>query len=115
MRKRSEMIRKLHDEGLTYEKIGEIFGISKQAAQQASRTGLKDYFHENTIQKVKYAGLRKWMLKNRMSLSKMEQATGMSRLYKTLTGACEPRKKTIDAILSVTGLTYEECFKEDPQ
>lgn len=116
MSKRSELIRKLHAEGLTYERIGEIFGISKQAVHQAATSKPKDYFHEMTIsQKVKYIGLRKWMLKNRVSMSKLEQLCGMSKLHKSLSGECEPRKRTIDSILSVTGLTYEECFAEDPQ
>lgn len=114
MTKRSEIIRKLHAEGLTYEKIGEIFGISKQAVHETSKS-YGDHFHEHSVQKVKYVGLRQWMLKNRVSISKLEKLCGISKVHKSLVGDCNPGKRTIDAILSVTGLTYEECFKEDPQ
>ena len=109
--KRAGLIRALHDKGLTYEEIGELFGITRQAAHQAASAG--DGFHESSVTKVKYEGLRRWMQDNRVSFSELERRCGSSKLHKTLTGDCEPRKKTIDNILQVTGLTYEECFKED--
>lgn len=116
MVKRDELIKKLRSEGMTYEKIGELLGVSRQAVHQIANKTSKDYLHEKTIsQKVKYVGLRKWMLKNRVSMTKLGQLCGMTKINKSLTGDFEPRKNTIDAILRVTGLTYEECFKEDSQ
>ena len=53
-----------------------------------------DKFQPAAVKRVKYAGLRQWMLRS-------------------LTGPYEPSKRNIDAILKVTGLTYEECFKEE--
>ena len=108
-------MRKLHEDGMTYEKIGEMFGLSKQTVHQRLTREPGDYFHEGSVRKVKYIGLRDWMLNNRITMSKFEQLCGMTKMAKTLHGVCEPRKTTIDAILSVTGLTYEECFKEDPK
>ena len=113
--KRSVMIRRLHEEGLTYETIASILGISKQAVHQAANPpgDKNDGFRESTIPKIKYVGLRNWMRTNRINLAEVERLCGVTKLYATVIGKCEPRKKTIDAILRVTGLTYEECFKED--
>lgn len=110
MSKRGELIRAMHEKGLTYEEIGEIFGISKQAAHQAQVD--HDGFREYMVLKVKYVGLRNWMLENRVNLSELATRCGTAKLNDSLIGKHEPRKKTIDAILRVTGLTYEECFKE---
>ena len=112
MTKRSEVIVKLHEMGLTYEQIGDMFGVSKQAIHHASVE--RDGFRPSTIGRIKYVGLRNWMFANRCKLSDLEKMVGGSRrLSSCLTGKHEPGKKTIDAILRVTGLTYEECFKED--
>jgi predicted transcriptional regulator len=108
--KRAIMIRKMRDKGLTYESIGEILGISRQAVHQAANAG--NGFRISTVDKVKYIGLRKWMTDNGVSVAELERRCGTSRLHHSLIRDVEPRKKTIDAILRVTGLTYEECFKE---
>ena len=115
MSKKAELVRKLHDEdGLSYERIGEVLGISKQAAHQlAHRVERKNYFHEGTIKNIRYVGLRNWMLERRITVSKMNELCGMTGLKVSLRNGLDLRKKSIDAILSVTGLTYEECFKEE--
>lgn len=114
MVKRADIIRKLHDEkGMTYEEIGRLYGMSKQAAHQAAHPSEGDHFHESAILKIRYVGLREWMLENRVSITMLEQRCGRTKLHHSLSGNCEPRKGTIDRILSVTGLTYEKCFKEE--
>ena len=115
MSKRCEIMRKLHDNGMTYEQIGEQFGVSKQAVHQLLNRAPGDYFQEGAIKRVKYVGLRQWMLENRVSITKLESLCGISRKHRVLIGQAQPSKTTIDKILAVTGLTYEECFKEDPQ
>ena len=113
MAKRADIVRALHDRGMTYEEIGQLLGISKQAAHQIA-TEKRDGFRESIVRKVKYVGLRNWMLENRVNLCELgRRCGGERRLDRCLMKDCEPRKSTIDAILSVTGLTYEECFKED--
>ena len=63
--------------------------------------------------KVKYVGLRDWMIENCVTVAELERRCGNLRMLASLTGKSNPSKYTIDAILQVTGLTYEECFKED--
>lgn len=114
MAKRTEMVCKLHDEGMTYEQIGNILGISKQRVQQIYKDSNtpRDNLHEGAICKIPYVGLRNWMLENRVTLTRLSEMCGKSGVSH-LTNGTEPRKSTIDAILSVTGMTYEECFKEE--
>lgn len=74
-----------------------------------------DKFQPMAVKRVKYAGLRQWMLRNRISISELERQCfpdKTCRMLRSLTGPYEPSKRNIDAILKVTGLTYEECFKE---
>lgn len=115
MSNRADVVRKLHDEdGLSYERIGDILGISKQAAHQlAQRKESNDYFHEEAVRKIRYVGLRNWMLEHRVSISKMIELCGITSFKVSLTQNRGLTKRSIDAILSVTGLTYEECFKEE--
>ena len=108
---RAKLIRTMHDKGLSYEQIGDIFGISRQAAQQASYAG--NGLRWKTINKIKYVGLRNWMIKNEVNVAELERRCNNLRMMASLTGGCDPSKTTIDAILKATGLTYEECFKED--
>ena len=115
MIRRSDEIRMMHDNGMTYDEISQYFGVSKQAVHQMSgRRGPGDGLHEGTLRKVKYPGLRNWLLTNRVCIRDLERACGgASRFHSCLIGPCDPSKKSIDAILAATGLTYEECFKEE--
>ena len=112
MSKRADLVRRLHAKGLTYEEIGEIFGFSKQRAFELAHSKNGDSFHTNAIVKIKYVGLRNWMLENRVKMCDLEKRCG-SKLHKCLIGECDPSKKNIDKILTITGMTYEECFKEE--
>lgn len=76
-------------------------------------TGNKNYFNESVVDRVKYVGLRNWMIKKQISILELERRCGCIRLNHSLTGNSEPRKGTIDAVLAATGLSYEECFKEE--
>lgn len=115
MKKRADMARSLREKGLTYQEIGETLGISKQAVYQDvnKKHKSRNNVHISTLEKVRYLGLRQWMMDNYVSVSGLARLIGVSHLYASLCGDCEPKKSTIDAILSVTGMTYEECFKEN--
>ena len=112
MSERGKLIRRLHDKGLTYQEIGEIFGLSKQRVHEIASTNSGDSFHEEAVRKIKYVGLRNWMLANRVKVTELEKGCG-GRMHNSLSGKYEPSKKNIDAILAFTGLTYEECFREE--
>ena len=110
---RAEMIQKMHDKGMSYDDIGQVFGISRQAVWQAAHPGPGDNFHANAVMKVPYIGLRNWMLENRVTFTALSEMCGKNSIHGSLIGKGDPRKSTIDMILKVTGLTYEECFREE--
>lgn len=116
MAKRVELYRRLREKGMTYKEIGELFGVTKQAVHDTVAKN-RDGFYESAAQKVRYIGLRNWMLENRVNISELSKRCGVVRetLYHNVVRECDPRKKTIDAILRVTGLTYEECFKGEEE
>lgn len=112
---RKALIDGMREEGMTYEAIGRVFGISKQAAYEIHKRDYKgDHFRVSTVLEVKYIGLREWMLENRVSITALGKMCGVTNLHNgTLVGKHALTKPTIDKILKVTGLTYEECFKEE--
>lgn len=114
MSKRYHEYKALRDQGMTYKEIAEIYGVSTQAVQ-ASVTKCRDGFHKKATENVCYPGLRRWMIANRVGKSTLAELCGIERttMYLNLTRKDSINKKTIDVILRVTGLTYEECFKED--
>ena len=116
MGKRVEVYRRLRDlKGMTYEEIAEIFGVTRQAVHHALTRTPGDNFRESTVRKIRFVGLRNWMLKHRVNLVELEKRCGDKRMACLTNSQFNPSKKNIDAILAATGLTYEECFKEDEQ
>lgn len=113
--KRGELCCRMHEKGMAYEEIADVFGVTKQRVWQLMTQPQGDGFRESTVRKIRYVGLRNWMLEHRINVSELERQCKGSRLHHCLSGDCEPRKRTIDAILKVTGMTYEECFKEESE
>lgn len=106
----------LREKGLTYREIGKLFNMSYQYIHQCvtkynSAVQLPPRSIA-VIDKVRYEGLAKWMLNNSISVNRLAVLCDADKLGCILYGNNEPSKKNIDAILKVTGLTYEECFKE---
>ena len=107
MAKNKEIMRAMYDSGMTYQKIGEIFGVSKQAVYQMINGG--DGVRIHTLMKIPYVGLRLWMLENRVTLKELNRRIGVRT---SITQDNNPRMDTINKILKETGLTYEECFNK---
>lgn len=63
---------------------------------------------------IKYQSIKKYMTDQNLSLREFARRCDMpsSTMCRLLKGDTEPSKSTIDKILTVTGLSYEECFKE---
>lgn len=115
MTTRKEIIANMRAKGMTYEEIGEVLGITKQRVHQIATIQHNDHFRAESVRQIRFVGLRNWMLKNRVKICELEKMCGLSKVYRSIvTDSYEPSKRTIDAILKVTGLTYEECFREEP-
>lgn len=108
--KRDQAI-EMHCRGMSLKEIGTALGVDTSRAWQLIHYDYPgDRFRDKGVNKVRYVGLRKWMLENRVTIAELSRRAGTSDLYNSLCDDHEPRKFTIDAILRVTGMTYEECF-----
>ena len=103
----------MRERGVSYTDIAQILGVTRQAVHQLVNYRAGDSFHAEPVSKIRYIGLRNWMLNNRVGFSKLSKLCGVANLHTCLTGPTSPNKRSIDAILRATGLTYEECFKEE--
>ena len=65
--------------------------------------------------KIIYPSFEKWLQDRNMSIVELAHALNMvgNGLYEILYGFRQPRMSTIRKMLSVTGLTFEELFKEE--
>ena len=64
---------------------------------------------------MKYIGIEKYMGIEGISLREFAKKCNMpvSTISRFINGKTDIKKSNIDKILKVTGMTYEECFKED--
>lgn len=61
-----------------------------------------------------YKGLERYLEEHKTTKSNLADECQISRtcMYNICKGKALPTKYTIDRILEITGLTYEECFRE---
>lgn len=100
--------KELRDKGMTYQQIAEHFGVSKQAVHQS-------ICNSRVYARCVYPALRDWMTERHMSIVELSNAIGMK--YKAtrafLLGEVVPKKPIIDAMIGLTGMTYEEMFADE--
>lgn len=116
---RLEQIRAMRAEGRTLEAIGRSFGLSKQRVQQILRRGgekPKRKFHKNRPRSVFYK-LDDWAREHDCSWMELACQCEMnpSLFYRNFVHGIggNPGKRTIDRLLQITGLTYEELFMRE--
>ena len=112
-----EKARELREQGMTYQKIADELGVTKAYIAQLVSGFNPRYFRAITEEACIYPGLREWMNDNKVGRSELVRRMGkhtwpatVSTLSYVMRGDHEPTKGTIDSILKVTGMTYEECF-----
>jgi len=109
----------LREQGMTYRQIADQFGISYQAVAHSLASYNPKRFQYITETGCVYPNLRKWMNDNKVGQSEFARRCQFSnspgnknRMRGYLIGLADPPKRTIDKILAVTGMTYEEAFGE---
>lgn len=112
--------KRMREQGMTYHQIADELGVSVGTVANALADGNPPYFRPFNKERCIYAGLRKWLNDNQVSIAELTRRIGYNpqpKIYqsfrKYLNGTNSPRKYIIDFILRVTGLTYEEAFRED--
>lgn len=105
------------DAGLTYREIAEKHGISYQAVAQTCARYSVGHFRAYTKNDVVYPNLRKWLNDNKVTKSEFIRRMGnvysgnlMAQVGNWFSGKTCPMKQSIDKILEITGLTYEQLF-----
>ena len=109
------------ENGMSCKEIAEKYGISRQAVYAyCARRGI-GHFRNYTKEEVVYPELRKWLNENKVSRSELARRMDCAPVPRKSKGISEwlkgknhPRKDSIDKLLAVTGLTYEQLFyRED--
>ena len=110
----------MRESGKTYQEIGAAVGLTRQRVYDlVGDIGSGKMFRGVKEDQCIFPNLRQWMNKNLMTIAGLarllygQSATDYkNKLRKMLSGESNIRKKTIDKILDLTGMTYEECFAE---
>ena len=124
MHETRDAARELRMQGLTFVEIGKRLGVSKQRIAQCC-AGMNPEAtawacHKKDLESIAYAGLKKWMLENRVSVPELMRRigldTGSSRskhFRNRLEGKTQLPISEIKKILAVTGGTFEQMFTND--
>ena len=102
-------------EGATLQSIADKFGVSLERVRQIippieGKTWSKD----STWSRCVYPGIGQWLYENRCTYAKLAELVGVPQgtMSRWMNGVHKPSKPTIDKILKVTGMTYEQAFGE---
>lgn len=104
---------KMRMNGVSFEEIGNKYGISKQRVQQLLQTTI--HKPRELSRKCVYPNLKKWCLEHDASFRQLALLAGITptTIYAKLSGEVSFTQKQIDKILGVTGMTYEEAFARE--
>lgn len=112
-REQKEEVKRLREAGMSYQAVGERFGVSKQRIHQiVTRPSRRRKLPKTDG--IKYPKIKQYLEENNVKVTDLATACGVTNatMWGNMRG-CGMRKSTIDAILKVTGLTYEEAFSEE--
>ena len=108
------------EKGLTYQEIADKYGVSKQCIYMACGKGNPTYFQPFTQKRCVYPNLRNWINDNKICAAELIRRLGYEYTGRTaswirtiLAGKGNIKKTLIDKLIALTGMTYEELFKED--
>jgi transcriptional regulator with XRE-family HTH domain len=111
------IIKQLAREGVSVLELARQFGVSRTRIYQILDEDKIALFKVTTEEQCIYPKWRNWMNENRVSKQDLLRQLGLvnanvnrSRLRAYMTGQCYPQKHTIDDLIRITGLTFEELF-----
>lgn len=97
--------------GMSYEDIGQRYGVSKQAVQQLLTDVLST---RSRRRKTAFPGIDQYLFATSSNVTDLYRASHVEDEYNTflrkLKGITRMDLETIRAILRATGLTFEEAF-----
>lgn len=119
---RREIYLKLLDDGLSYADIAEKCGVSRQTVyasvmryERRNKPKYSKSYIKGVENQVVYVGVADYLLDHDMSVTALARKCSVSPavMLRLMKGEQELKKHHIDAIIAVTGLSYERLFKED--
>lgn len=121
MSTRTELYLSMRDEGLTYREIAARCGVTYQAVAQVCAQSRASQFRKIRPENCIYPALREWMNENYVSRAelyrRMHGVPCIGRapyvLRDRLTGVSMWRMDEINRLLDITGMTYEQLFREE--
>ena len=119
MNNKKEKMVELRKQGKTYQEIADIFGCSKSYVGSLLSKAEEGKFRPLTSKDCIYVGIRNWANENKVSKTEFCRIMygyvhpNNIRRYSSIFKGHGCTKHTIDMILAVTGLTYEEAFRLD--
>ena len=101
--------------GMSLREIADKFGVTYQCIAQILPATSPAFRHPTNADKCIYPAIREYMQKNRMTYNRLAALCGITpmTIYRSLNKEVNPTKKTIDRVLEVTQMTYEEAFKNE--
>lgn len=102
----------MRTDGYTLQEIADEFGMTREGVRLVIN-GLLD--RKPACTGNMYPAIRLALRRKGLSVPGISRSTGinLATLYRAVSPDGNPSKKSIDAILAATGLTYEEAFGEE--
>lgn len=103
-------------EGATLQSIADHFEVSLEWIRQiVPPIEGKTWSLEGMRNRCVYPGIAQWLYENRCTYAKLAELIGapQASVSRWMNGVHKPNKPTIDKILKVTGMTYEQAFGEE--
>lgn len=119
---RNNKIREMYDSGMTLLQIADKLGLTKQRVHQIVRKNMDFTEHQKEkINLVLFPVIRDWMIGYKVTLKafcdavaeEMNREVPASCVERFLTTGSKTSIGLIQSILKVTGMSFEEAFKED--
>ena len=110
----------LRAQGKTYAEIAKVYGLSTQYINQMMARYKVSQFRPLTDEQCVFVGLRCWMNENKCSMAELARrrfgffpgGTSMQGWRSKMHGGIQLKKDDIDKLIEITGMSYEELFRE---
>lgn len=115
-----EEIIKLRENGLSYDEIGQKYGVSRQRIYQIVKVAGADRIRKNNtnIERIVYKGVYEFMKDNsNVSYASLSRAIGISnssvfqRFLQSTSDNGRPTIRQIKKLIEITGKSFEELFE----
>lgn len=99
--------------GMSYRQIAEKYGVSYQAVHTSCvAAGIAPYKLISDKGCV-YPRLRDWLNEDKIQRDRFFRDVKTSSIRLILNGSMQPKKDVIDRMIAITGMAYEEMFREE--